>query len=268
MSASKSRVAKVRKASSMGWIPDLPDVRDFSYGEHLLRSERASVEEMPIRGSLRNLMSPVEDQGDLGSCTANGIVALLEFLEKKAGDQTPTNLSRLFLYYEERVLINSVKQDSGAYIRDGIKVAAKLGVPAESYWPYKIQKYAVKPPPTAYKKAPLHGALDYFRLSTHEDKVACLAAGYPFTFGFTVYENFWGVNQKNPVAPMPEGNVEGGHCVVAVGWDDERKLYECRNSWGQTFADEGYYWMPYGYVDDDNLADDFWTIRKQGKVAA
>jgi C1A family cysteine protease len=263
----KSRVSNIRVTKRFGWLPDLPDVRDYSYGQRLLGIERDRITEMPIASSLRNMMSPVEDQGDLGSCTANGIVGLLEFLERKAGDQSPTNLSRLFLYYEERVLIGTTKQDSGAYIRDGIKVAAKLGVPAESYWPYRTGKFAVKPSPTAYKKAPLHGALEYLRLDTHDERRTCIASGYPLTFGFTVYDNFWGISPANAVAPMPVGEVAGGHCVDIVGYDDNRKLYECRNSWGSAWGDNGYFWMPYDYVNDDNLADDFWTIRKGGKIA-
>ena len=133
--------------------------------------------------------SAVEDQGNLGSCTANALVGALEFLEKK--NNVPfTDMSRLFIYYNERVIEHSVDSDSGAMIRDGIKTLKKQGACSEKIWPYTIAKFKVKPSPVCYKEALDHQITSYERILTLDQMKTCLADGYPFVFGFTVYESF------------------------------------------------------------------------------
>lgn len=242
-----------------GWLPDLPDKRDHRF------TLTAPISDMPLMTDLRPNCSPVEDQGALGSCTANAIVGALEFLERKAGDLTPTNLSRLFVYYNERLIEGTIKQDAGAFLRDGIKSIAKWGVCPESRCPYHIKNFTHKPTASAYKQALPHKVVEYQRLSTLSEMRHCLAAGFPFVFGFTVYESF----ESDEVArtgvvslPPPDEQVVGGHAVMAAGYDDERQLLLVRNSWGDDWGDGGYFWMPYAYVADRDLSDDFWTIRR------
>jgi C1A family cysteine protease len=255
--ASRSRLQPARKPG-YGWVPDLPDRRDILYG-----AVRPVPAVLPATVDLRPACSPVEDQGQLGSCTANALAGALEFLEKK--DQLPfTDLSRLFIYYDERVLEHSVASDSGAQLRDGIKTLKKQGVCSEKKWPYVISKFAVKPTPACYQEALQHQITSYQRIVTLDQMRACLAAGFPFVFGFTVYESF----ESQQVAstgvvnlPQPGERVLGGHAVVGVGYDDAQKRFLIRNSWGTGWGQQGYFTLPYAYLDDRNLSDDFWTIR-------
>jgi C1A family cysteine protease len=244
-----------------GWVPDLPDHRDMMYG--VVRKIPAKL---PPAVDLRRLCSPVEDQGDLGSCTGNALAGAVEFLEKK-GKVPFVNVSRLFIYYNERVIEHSVNDDSGAMIRDGIKTLVKQGVCAEEKWPYVVSKFAAKPSPACYKEALAHQVTAYARLQTLNEMRACVAEGYPFVFGFTVYESFESDKvARTGVVPMPNKSREkmiGGHAVLAVGYDDATKRFLIRNSWGSTWGMAGYFTMPYAYVADRNLSDDFWTIRRE-----
>src|SRR5437867_5692477 len=176
-----STTAKINKRSPQwyGWLPDLPDHRDL-----LCSAIAPKVARLPQKINLRKQCSPIENQGKLGSCTANALVAALEFLEEKDGVFF-VDLSRLFVYYNERVIEGTVDQDSGAFIRDGIKSLAKQGVCPEPEWPYKVSRVRRKPSRTCYRTAKKHHILSYHRISTLEEMRSCLAEGYPFVFGFT-----------------------------------------------------------------------------------
>src|SRR5262249_40190835 len=145
------------------------------------------------------------------------------------------DLSRLFIYYNERVVEHTVKTDSGAMLRDGIKTLAQLGVCTEKRWPYTINRFAIKPTAACYTEGRKHRITSYERLLTLDEMRACLADGFPFVFGFTVYEAFESAAvAKTGVVPMPgpEERVLGGHAVCAVGYDDGEKRFLVRNSWG------------------------------------
>ncbi|MFT3791593.1 MAG: C1 family peptidase [Rudaea sp.] len=248
----------LRNPAWYGWIPDLPDQRDQLYG-----AVYKVPKKLPAKIDLRAQCPPVEDQGQLGSCTANALVGVLEFLELKAA-KALVDLSRLFVYYNERVIEHTTSEDSGAMIRDGIKTLAKQGVCPESQWPYVIAQFAKKPAPACYKAALNHTISSYQRLSTTDEMRACLAEGYPFVFGFTVYESFESqAVAKSGVVSLPKKSerVLGGHAVCAVGYDDKAKRFIVRNSWGTDWGLKGYFTMPYAYLADRNLSDDFWTVR-------
>jgi C1A family cysteine protease len=223
---------------------------------------------LPASVDLRPQCSKVEDQGNLGSCTANALVGAMEFLERK--DQVPyAELSRLFVYYDERVIEHTTKVDAGAMIRDGIKTLAKQGVCSEKKWPYVISKFSVKPSPACYKEALDNQITSYQRILTLDEMRTCLADGFPFVFGFTVYESFESQQvARTGIVPMPQQGerVMGGHAVVAAGYDDSAKRFMVRNSWGEGWGMKGYFTMPYDYVADRNLSDDFWTIRRGEKM--
>jgi len=206
----------------------------------------------------------VYDQGQLGSCTANAIAAALEFDQTKEKQQVFMP-SRLFIYYNERDMEGTVNEDSGAQIRDGIKSVAQQGDCPETLWPYDITKFAVKPPAQCYQQALKFKALQYQRLSQILNQLkGCLASGYPFVFGFTVYSSFESKQvAQTGHAPMPspsEASV-GGHAVMAVGYDDSQNWFIVRNSWGIGWGMQGYFTLPYAYLLERNLANDFWTIR-------
>lgn len=246
--------------SRYGWVPDLPDQRD-----HLYAAPAATLSVLPPSVDLRTQCPPVYDQGQLGSCTANAIGAAIQFDQLKQG-ATSCVPSRLFIYYNERVMEHTVNSDSGAQIRDGIKSVAKLGACRElPTWPYDITKFAQQPPPPAYEEGLLNQVLQYQRLTHIVNQMkGCLASGYPFVFGFTVYESFESDDvAKTGVLQMPgsKEQVVGGHAVLAVGYSDASQRFIVRNSWGPDWGQQGYFTMPYAYLSNSDLADDFWTIR-------
>lgn len=255
MAVKKSKIKKVR----YGWMPDVPDQRDY-----LLSAVMRVPAKLPTSVDLRRSCSPVEDQGELGSCTANALAGALEYLERK--DKVPfEDFSRLFIYYNERAIEHSVNSDSGAMIRDGIKTLAKEGVCSEAMWPYAISKFKNKPSSSCYKDALNHQITSYHRILTLDEMRACLAEGFPFVFGFTVYESFESQQvAKTGLVNMPKKGERslGGHAVMAVGYNDTKKRFIVRNSWGTDWGVKGYFTMPYAYVADRNLSDDFWTIRR------
>src|SRR5579862_3733417 len=168
-----------------GWIPDLPDARDQTF-----RAPRKAAP-LPKSVDLRGGCPPVYDQGELGSCTANAIAAAIEFDQKKQKMAQPFMPSRLFIYYNERALAGTISSDSGAMIRDGIKAVAGQGACPEPMWPYVENKFADRPTAQCFKIGKTHPATQYSRLAQLPQQMkVCLAAGYPFVFGFTVYESF------------------------------------------------------------------------------
>lgn len=243
-----------------GWTPDLPDARD-----HLYAAPMAMLKKLPSAVDLRSKFPRPYDQGNLGSCTGNAIAAAVQFGRRKHKKKPDFVPSRLFIYYNERVIEGSVNVDSGAQIRDGIKSTVKKGVCPEKTWPYDIEKFTDKPPSAAYKEASKYQVVAYSRLTqTLSQFKGCLASGYPFVFGFTVYESFDSTKvAKTGVVPLPaaQEKVLGGHAVLAVGYDDPSQRFIVRNSWGTGWGQKGYFTMPYAYVTETNLADDFWTIR-------
>jgi len=261
-----------RKIARYGWTPDLPDHRD-----HLFAAPLAKLVALPASVDLRKQCPKVYDQGQIGSCTANAIAAAIEFdlKRQKLADFVP---SRLFIYFNERDMEHTVATDSGAQIRDGVKSINKLGVCPETEWTYDDTpadpntnlwpphaKPAQCPTKQCYTDALEHQALTYMRVNRDLAQFkGCLAAGYPFIFGFTVYSAF----ESAPVArtgvlnlPAAGEQVEGGHAVLCVGYDDPSQRFIVRNSWGGKWGQKGYFTMPYAYLLSAQLASDFWTIR-------
>jgi C1A family cysteine protease len=254
----KTKARSTSKHPAFGWVPDLPDHRDRLYG--VASGVPAAL---PPKADLRTHCPPVEKQGELSSCTGNALAGALEFLEIKDG-KSFTNLSRLFIYYNERVIEHSTRSDNGAMIRDGIKTLVKQGVCAERLWPYRPANVFKRPSKACYTAALTHQVTSYQRITSLNEMRACLASGFPFVFGFTVYDSF----ESAAVArsgvldlPGPDERAIGGHAVLAVGYDDSARRFTVRNSWGARWGQHGYFTVPYDYLTDDNLADDMWTIR-------
>lgn len=244
-----------------GWKNSIPDFRDY-------RIKASTVEEIqaqPQSVDLRSYVAEIYDQGELGSCTANSISAAMRMIQKKQGllDIPP---SRLFIYYNERLKEGTVKDDAGAQIRTGMKVVAGLGAVSETEWPYDVSKFTTKPADNLYKDAVQDMVHIYAGLDNTKghDLKQCLADGYPFVFGFSVYASFESdIVVRTGVVPIPQFTEPcfGGHAVCCVGYDDTRKTFTVLNSWGKDWGDHGYFHIPYAYITNPYLADDFWTLR-------
>ena len=223
-----------------GHIKDTPDKRD------LIHPGKPFLAKLPAKVDLRLKLAPVFDQGQLGSCTANALVGLREYM---AGVTTLQGLlSRLFLYWEERKIEGTTNSDSGAQIRDGMKALANVGVCPEADDPYDITKFTATPSSKAVADAAPWRISVYQRIANLKAAKAALAAGDPVVFGFDVYESFESdAVAKTGIMPMPKKGEQllGGHAVLAVGYDDSKKWLIVRNSWGPNWGDAGYFYMPY-----------------------
>ncbi len=275
----------------MGWLKDYPDFRDYTsahaevapalaagkLGPDLPRARTA----LPDKADLRKWCSPIEDQGNIGACTAHAGVGLIEYCERKAFGQH-LDASRLFLYKVTRNLMQ-VTGDTGSYLRTTMGALALFGVPPEKYWPYVEKTFDAEPPAFCYGFAEHYSAIKYFRLDPPGIKADellrrikyYLAGGLPAMFGFTVYTSIAQADKTGAIPfPMPKESVEGGHAIVAVGYDDGKKIKNTapgaketegalliRNSWGAAWGQKGYGWLPYDYVLR-GLAQDWWSLAK------
>lgn len=265
---------------SFGWIKDYPDFRDYTI---TTQSVKDILTKNPTYGApsnvptvdLRQWCSPVEDQGALGSCTAQAGVGLLEYFEKRAFNNY-LNASRLFLYKTTRNLLK-LTGDTGAYLRDTMKAMVLFGIPPEDYLPYNIQVFDQEPSAFCYAYAQNYKSIIYYRLDSPGaslqqvlvDIKKIIAAGLPTMFGFTVYSSI--SNSPNIPYPSKGERILGGHAVVAVGYNDnyvigpDRGAFIIRNSWGTGWGEKGYGYLPYKYVTTGQAAD-FWTLVKASYV--
>lgn len=258
---------KLGKKPAYGWNPDLPDARDKKYQ---IRKPGLKLQSVDLREKF--IMPGIFNQGNLGSCTANAIAYCMAFdilnnHVKKVDPDCILPFSRLFIYYNERVIEGTVKSDDGAEIRDGFKSIAKEGACLEKYKKYVENSFAKKPSKTAYKQALKFTALEYERLdnTNKSELVDCLLNDCPFVLGFSVYSSFESKEVAiTGVVPMPNFSQEatvGGHAVACVGYDADIDRFICANSWDINWGMEGYFTIPANYLTDTNLADDFWSVK-------
>jgi C1A family cysteine protease len=239
------------------WVIDKPDIRDYIY--------KVSTVTLPNNVDLRKLYgTPVEDQGKLGSCTGHAIAEAIEMIDKKNGKNT--EISRMFIYYYERLLEGTVNYDSGAYIRDGIKACYTYGAPLESLWPYNISKFRTAPSSPAVQDAAKRKVTLYERATDFNACINALSNGYPVVIGFTVYSSFETGNWWYTTADMPYPNkrseiVLGGHAVLLVGYNNSTQRFIVKNSWGSNWGDNGYFYMPYQVIQNTAMSSDFWVIK-------
>jgi C1A family cysteine protease len=258
------------------WRPDKPDIRDHKYS----LTRVAAPVAIPAIVDLSRNCPPVFDQGDIGSCTGNSIAAAYDYLElMEQRQKVPVtaaheefqgaydNASRLFIYYNERLLEGTTDQDAGAEIRDGIKTLNQYGVCKESTWPYGDQNTFVKPTQGAYNEAAQHKIVHYQRLESLDDVRHCIASGYPVVIGFSVYTQFESAEMSASgelKMPGPGDSCLGGHAVLITGYNDPAGRVRIRNSWGVGWGlqGSGYFHMSYEYLTNPDLSSDWWTIRK------
>lgn len=237
------------------WTKDKPDSRDYLY--------KIQSTTNPTVVDLRNFCSAIEDQGALGSCTGQAIAGAIELINKR--NKIIYDSSRLFIYYYERFLINTVNYDSGAYIRDGIKVVAKYGAALETLWPYIISKFTVRPSNIAISDALKRRVTLYERAVDFDACINALSNNFPVIIGFYVYSSFMS-KQTATTGIMTYPNTArevflGGHAVLLVGFNHNTQRFIARNSWGTKWGDKGYFYMPYRVIQNAAMSSDFWVIK-------
>jgi C1A family cysteine protease len=243
-----------RKKVGHSFIERKDSVKEEIYEGEVFCAEMPTYHTLITRRNRKILIS--------GNCTAQTLSGLAQFLMMK--HNYPSYVpSRLFGYYNSRVLIGTVSSDSGASIRDTFKVASSLGLPPSKIWWYNINKFRVLPAKSVYAEGLKHKLVNYSRLNNTDifSLKNCLASGYPFAFGFAVYDSFLSQQVANTgIVPMPRQNerMRGGHAVLAVGYLEASQQFIVRNSWGP-WGQNGYFLMDYQYLTNPNLASDFWT---------
>lgn len=211
---------------------------------------------------LRNYLPDIVNQGQTNSCTANAIACLINYLNNNL-----KNVSRLFLYYNERLIENCINEDAGAYISDGILSLITFGICEEEVWPYELENLMIKPSNKAYVEALCNKALIVKNIpNTFSAMINALNNNYPFVVGIEVYDSFEDENvQKTGIVPYPNTKREillGGHAIVCVGYDSNKKLWIMRNSWGTEWGDKGYFYIPLEYLLNDKFTSELWIIQK------
>jgi C1A family cysteine protease len=290
------------KKFGMGWLPDYPDFRDSTVDTGKVSAKMQqfgqadSIKEMlskagvlkkvkkmtlPASMDLSQWFSAVENQGSLGSCTANAGVGMVEYFENKAFGKY-IDASRLFLYKTTRNMSKSTG-DTGAFLRTTMGAMVLFGIPPEEYWPYVIADFDIEPSAFCYAFAQNYKTITYYRLdppgTTKEDLLSRiktnLAAALPSMFGFTVYSSYVQAESTGKIPyPTAGEKIVGGHAIVAAGYNDNMKIqntnsgsgtttgaFLIRNSWGPEWGNNGYGWLPYEYVLK-GLAIDWWSLLK------
>lgn len=241
----------------MGWKRDLPDPRDYRFRSSI----KAAL--LPAGVDRRSAMPPgALEQGVLGSCVSNACSVAYDYELMREGRQ-PINPSRLFQYYNQRVIENTVQSDAGSSIRAAFQTLDHDGVCPESLWPYDIVQFRTRPSQQCYDVALKGQVVQYYRVDqTPQEIMGALAEGYLVVFGFMLYKQFEQVGSQGTVTMPPTNQAPlGGHAGLLCGYSSEGAWYINRNSWGVGWGDEGYCYFPSSYVMHPQLADDFWALK-------
>jgi C1A family cysteine protease len=243
-----------------GWTPDLPNPKHKKY---LAIADQGLLANPKTNADLTGLFLNVVNQDGLNCCTACASTGAFEYeLGLAKGQRVSSFFSFIFLYYNQRVLQNTLHHDSGASISDALYALSHRGVCIEAEWADMFREFTKKPYKTCYEDALNNRIGAYYQLDRDLTQMkACLSEGHPFIFGFSAYDSAQVAPNGNIPMPGDDDTFIFGHAMVAVGYDDEKQLFSIRNSWGNSWGDSGYGTIPYEYLKRDDLSRDFWTIR-------
>lgn len=221
---------------------------------------------LPAKADLRQLMPPIYDQGSLGSCTAHAVSGIMEYNKNKQKSTVKFPPSCLYIYYNTRVIEGTVNEDSGASLRNAIKSVVNNGICSIINWPYTIQKFKDKPSTVCYAEGDKNQALVYEKVPLNLRSIkATIVGGFPIVIGINVYSSFMSDEvARTGIVPMPNppsDTLEGGHAVLISGYDDSKKAFLVRNSWGLKWGQAGYFWLPYQFLDRGYM-NDLWTVKQ------
>ena len=259
-----------------GWHKQKLDPRDYSIDHEAVRAMFAGLPKvLPPSADLRPYGIPVMDQGNLGSCAANALDAMVGYFYEKAVKVKDFQGARLFNYFYARKLEGSVSYDSGATIRDIVKTFAQNGMANESLWPYLINKYRTTPTAkviadAAKRKATAYVLIDQPGMTLDKVLTAIktqLAAGNACEFGTNCYQSITTVGASGLIPVPKKGETPaGGHAMCLMGYDDTKKAFLIQNSWGTSWGMKGFGWLPYSYFQTGYQgqpdACDVWTVTK------
>ena len=236
---------------------------------------RYKAAQLPPKVDMRSKMTEVEDQLQVGSCTANAVAGAYEYIVKK-NQGIDYDASRLFIYYNAR-LANLPKgqrmSDSGSNIRVAVDQMIKQGCCSEETWEYSQDPKIVnsRPSADAYEEAQNYKLTEIQNVPVELNAwKSALAEGYPIIFGVRLYSTF--DNLRNGRVPDPHPNeigrnTHGSHAMLCVGYSDPDKMFIVRNSWGKNWGDNGYCYMSYNYLmNPKNDCHECWIIKDADAV--
>ena len=251
---------------NLNYVFSEPDQKDFAF-KATFGATAIDPKYLPKTVDLRPSFGEVYNQMDIGSCVSNTVAGAIRYCFKKEGNKIVYNPSRLFVYYNGRVLGNYPSdKDTGISIRDGYKSVDKFSACKEDLWPYVTYKYSQKPPPIAYAQADLFQNFQYLSLESDINQFKkCLKDGFPISFGAMLYQSFMSSStKKTGIIPVPNLSKEsraGGHAMLIVGYDDTKEAFIIANSWGSSWGINGFAFFPYAYMMNTTLCSDFWSPR-------
>jgi C1A family cysteine protease len=238
-----------------------PDDRDYKLTlNHVILPAEIDLRKTPY-------ITPVLDQGNIGSCAAHASAAALHMLLKKEGVKE-FDPSRLFIYYMTRVNVEHEQpdSDSGCTLRDICQSIKDYHTCDETLWPYDTSKYMVSPPANAVLNANLHTKLKFCAVKQDLNSMKnCLANGFPFIIGIQIYQSFQSdETMRTGIVKLPSVNTEellGGHALLVVGYNDSHRHFIIQNSWSSSIADKGFFYIPYDYLTNRDLGSDYWSFQ-------
>ena len=249
---------------NLNYIFDDVDERDYKFKGTLLRDVDPAF--LPSSVDLRPQWGEPLDQGNIGSCVSNSVSYQLRYLIKKSTGKV-LNMSRLFIYYNGRVLSNfPINEDTGLTMRTGFRSVTSYGVPEETTWPYIESDFTKKPSDNAYKLGGNNKNLVYYSVSQNLNEIKkCLKDGFAISFGITLFSSFMTTQvARTGIVPMPDIYSDqrvGGHAMTIVGYDDSKSSFIVANSWGKGWGLAGFCYIPYKLILDSSITGDLWTPR-------